>query len=131
MSLAPLSWLADKLLSAWESRRHVRVLVHRAYLGGNPDPCWFVNVTNLSAKREVEVTNVWFEANPRVPVVRPERPTPKRLKPDETWETWIAATALDSLPDVERSARVRLSTGKVVKSRANKNVGPAGYVAGP
>lgn len=59
-------------------------------------PCYFINVTNMSLTREVEVTHVWFDCSPEVDVFRSERPLPKRLKVDETWETWVLASDLPS-----------------------------------
>jgi len=46
-------------------------------------------------------------------------PLPKRLKPDETWETWIEAHRLPTWvhKDPYNLVRARLSTGTVVESR--------------
>src|SRR5712692_10678421 len=97
--------------------RQVRVRVHKArFVRAITQECYFVNITNISLNREVEVTHVWFECPGMVPVVRDERPLPKRLKADETWETWIAG---DEIPaalrdvDVFKLARARISTGRV------------------
>src|SRR5437764_1491649 len=99
--------------------RRVKVSVHRAsFADGNiygPD-CYFVNVTNVSLNREVEVTHVWFECSPEVHVLRSERPLPKRLRVDETWATWVRVSGLPAGvtdEDAYKLARVRLSTGKV------------------
>ena len=55
--------------------RRVRVRVHRAFFDGGQE-CYFVNVTNVSLNREVEVTHVWFDLSPRVHAIRPsERPS--------------------------------------------------------
>ncbi len=73
------------------------------------------------------ITHVWFDAAPPVHLLLPERPLPKRLLPDETWESWIAATELAHASDVERLGRV-LVTAKghnwVVKSRPSTEVPP-------
>jgi hypothetical protein len=126
-----LLWLADALRGFGQRRRKVRVLVHIAFFQGDQQAQWFVNVTNLSLARDVEVTGVWVAASPRIPVMPAQRPTPKRLKPEESWETWLPAAAVAHVTDVERRFRVRLSSGKVVKSRPNKHVPPAGWVPGP
>src|SRR6266851_3087233 len=112
--------------------RRVRVRVHRAsFADGNiygPD-CYFVNVTNVSLNREVEVTHVWFECSPEVHALRSERPLPKRLKVDETWATWVRVGELPAGvtdEDVYKLARVRLSTGKVFRSKKNEHVPSVG-----
>lgn len=113
-------------------RRTVRVLVHRAYFNGNKEPRYFINVTNLSRSREVEIVNLWFEMLPRKFVSNSLRPLPKRLKLDETWETWIDAKDLEGVPveQVYKLARVKLSNGRVVKSKQNTNVAQQGPVPG-
>ena len=93
--------------------------------------CLFINVTNLSPRREVEVTHVWVETDPPTQVLNPDRPLPARLRLDESWETWIELSRLPGdLQEVERQARVRLSNGTVLKSRLSRDVPPAGYVPG-
>jgi hypothetical protein len=128
----------------------VSVLVHQAFFigGGGADmlasppvtgtgsaarqkPYYFVKVTNLSQDRDIEVTYVWFDADPPVHLVIRERPLPARLRPAETWEGWVEAAALAHVSNVEESGRVRLSDGTTVKSRPNKDVPPIGFVAGP
>ncbi len=117
-----------------DDRRTLSVLVHRAsFIGGGPDQYYFVNVTNLSKSRDVEITHVWFETDPQVHVMQPKRPLPKRLKPDESWETWIPVTALP-IKDEKRVftlGRVRLSNDVVVKSKKRRHVPSAGFTAGP
>lgn len=120
------------LCRAVRGRRKLRVLVHRGtFEAGGPEH-YFVNVTNLSADREVEVTHVWFQTDPVINVMQPDRPLPKRLKPDETWETWVC---VDEFPikDEERTfklARVRMSTNAIVKSKKNRGVPSKGFVPG-
>jgi hypothetical protein len=112
--------------------RRARVLVHRAFFVGGSEPYFFVNVTNLSQKRDVVVTHVWFDTSPATNVLNPERPLPKRLTLDEPWETWIPVSSLSGRSDEEvfKLARVKLSNGKVVKSKENKNVHSIGSVPG-
>jgi hypothetical protein len=75
---------------------------------------------------------VWFAIDGDVPAMPPDRPLPKRLKPDETWETWVEADRLP--PNLgERAfefARARLSTGHVIKSRKNTTVPSMGSIPG-
>jgi hypothetical protein len=151
-----LLWSIDRLTGLQQSRRKVRVLAHQAVfiaeigatspttssdllasppVTGTGAPAgvtlrYFIKVTNLSKDRDIEITHVWFEADPEVPVLMPERPLPARLRPDEQWEGWTEASRLAHVTNVERAVRVRLSSGKTVKSRPNKDVPPIGYVAG-
>ncbi len=82
-------WLVDWLRGWQQGRRNVRVLVHSAFFRGKTIPYYFVNVTNLSRDREIEVTHAWFDVEPPLHVLRAERPLPVRLRCDESWETWI------------------------------------------
>jgi hypothetical protein len=128
--IGTLLGLADLVRRFQQSRRRVLVLVHRAYRLGGSVSFYFLKVTNLSPTREIELTHVWFEADPRLDVLLPERPLPARLRPDETWEGWVPAAELAHTSNVERLGRVRLANGKVVKSRLNKGVPPVGFIAG-
>jgi len=78
------------------------------------------------------VTHVWFAVDPEVHANPPDRPLPKRLKPDETWETWVEANRLPSGLGERLFAlgRARLSNGRIVKSRKNKSVPSQGAVPG-
>ncbi len=113
-------------------RQKVRVLCHRAVLLANGSECYFINVTNLSLQRDAEITHVWMECGDEIPVLHPSRPLPRRLTPEESWEIWIE---LQRLPASFRDnafehARVRLSNGRIIKSKKNENVPRAGYVPG-
>jgi hypothetical protein len=115
-------------------RRVVRVMVHRAFfMHGHHDPRqqFCIWVTNLSPQRTVEITHIWFETNPRRDILNPARPLPKRLRPDQRWETWIAVADVPTEDDLEWKVRVLLSNGEVVKSVLNPNPPPVGFVAGP
>lgn len=120
------------LWSIVHGRRKLRVLIHRARFQTDSHEYYFVNVTNLSNNREVEITHVWFETKPIVHVLRPDRPLPKRLKPDEPWETWISVDELSIKDDkqVYKLGRVRMSTGAIVKSQENRQVPSIGSVPG-
>jgi hypothetical protein len=113
--------------------RIVKLRVHRAYFTGNPQEYYFVNVTNLSANRSVEVTHVWYQDTiHHIPVHQTSRPLPVRLKPDQSWETFIAIHTLPELfrENAHNFFRTRLSTGDVVRSERNVNVPPIGVVPG-
>jgi len=124
--------LVDIMRSGFADRRHVRVTVHHAFFAATERPAYFVNITNLSRNRDVEITHVWFDVTPQVAAMPPDRPLPKRLKPDEVWETWVEANRLPGYLDetVYTLARVRLSNGAVVKSQRNAGVPDQGSVPG-
>jgi hypothetical protein len=125
-------------LRAWapsepkDDRRKVRVTVHVATFESSLVTACFVNITNLSEDRDIVITHVWFEGTPRVFAVRKDRPLPVRLKPDETWETWVELSKLGSALrfDPFRMARVRLSTGQVIESVEGVDVPERGFVPG-
>ncbi len=115
----------------FDNQRKVRFTVHRAFFG-NGKECFFLNVTNLLKERKIEVTHIWFEANQQIAVMQKDRPLPKRLEPDETWETWIEVRLLPEfiISNPYKTARLRLSTGKVIKSKENIGVPTQGTVPG-
>jgi hypothetical protein len=121
-----------KLLDLLNLCQFVDVKCHVANFNKGNKPFYFITVTNQSPVRDVELTHVWFASMPQVHVINPERPLPKRLRPDESWATWIE---VETLPDGLRDraftlARVRLSTGRTVNSRLNKRVPPVGEIPG-
>lgn len=113
-------------------RQAVRVLCHRADLLPQGEDCYFINVTNLSLQRNAEVTHVWIQCEKDIPVLNAFRTLPRRLRPEESWETWIEANKLPPSirDDAFKLARVRLSNGRIIKSTENTNVPIAGYVPG-
>lgn len=123
-----LDWLF-KIIGLKQS---VRVLCHRAFFLPKGPECYFINVTNLSLQRDAEVTHVWIESGDQIPVLDRSRPLPRRLRPEETWETWIEVERLpiSIREDAFKLARVRLSNGRTIKSRRNENVPSAGHVPG-
>ena len=134
MDLDLLKSVSDNYWKFIDHSRRVRFTVHRAFFLAVGVECYFLNVTNVSSTKEVEITHLYFQDsnNRQIPVIQKDRPLPKRLKPDETWETWIRVELIpQSLrTDPYRRARLRLSTGKVIKSRINKNVPQMGEVPG-
>lgn len=124
--------LGGRVIKAYLDRRRVRVLVHRAVFLNDREECFFITVTNLSRDRDLEITHIWFSSEPQVHVINADRTLPKRLRPDETWETWIPVSQLpaDFQAQPYTLVRVRLSTGSIAKSRQNKTVPPVGAVPG-
>jgi hypothetical protein len=130
-----ITWVVDQLRALTQTWRRVRVLVHKDVEGvpvvdvdtGIPVVC--MKATNLSPQREVEITHVWYQGEPPVHLLGSRLPA--RLRLDETWEECIPAGKVAHIPEVERSGRVRLSSGKTISSRPNRNLPPVGYVAGP
>jgi len=125
--------LTDWLAGAFRGLRRVKALAHRGALVATNQPCIFVNVTNLSRDRSVEITHVWLDTQPQIQILNPERPLPRRLAPDETWETWLP---LEVVPKNQRGevlerGRVRLSNGRTIPTRENKAIPHVGQVPGP
>jgi|SRR5215813_4979084 len=124
--------ILDAILPTFFNRRRLRVRVHRAFFGTGEE-CFFVNLTNRSAKRDLEVTHVWFQTDRRqIPVLQPQRPLPVRLKPDQSWESWLPVADLPEAfrPVALTLVRAQLPSGAVVMSDPNKNVPDYGSVAG-
>ena len=131
----------DRLLKALAARgiqslhpatTNLRLSIHRAFFLPFGPECFFFNATNIGIDHDLEITHVWLETSPAVHVVHPDRPLPKRLKPMETWETWVRVDVLDESIEhnVFTLGRVRLSTGEVVSSIRNEFVPSRGYVPG-
>ena len=108
-------------------------------LGIQPDDayhqthCCFINVTNICRDVDVEITHVWIEGIPQVFAHNRDRLLPKRLRPHESWETWIPVDRLDpqmTEAGLYQAARVRVSTGEVVASVRNDTVPGEGAVPG-
>lgn len=155
-SLGPLLSILGCLQDFLDNRQRVSVLVHQAFfmgeIGATPlttppsllsslpvtgvggdialNRYYFVKVTNVSKGRDICITHVWFDGDPPVHLLMPERSLPARLRPDEIWEGWVNAAALAHISNGERSGRVRLAgRTKTVRSRLDKDVPPRGYVA--
>lgn len=113
-------------------RQSVRVKCHIASFKPSGPTCLFINVVNLSLQRDVEITHVWIEHQGQISVLNEERKLPYRLKPEQSWETWIRLADLpQGIPNsIYSLARIRLSNGKVFKSKINKDVPYEGYVPG-
>lgn len=111
----------------------LRLTVHIACFVGSYTPCFFINATNLCRDVDIEITHIWFESNPKVFAANADRPLPKRLRPHETWETWVSLTQFSSEhlhEGLYHLARARLSTGEIISSTKNESVPDEGYVPG-
>jgi hypothetical protein len=138
--LVPIRWadttvlgkLLDIVWNMFIERRQIRVRSHMASFEGSVDPFVFITITNVSRSRALEVTHVYVDTEPQVSATPAQRPLPVRLEPDATWETWIP---LSEIPQAEVSSvhdrgRVRLSTGRVAKSKHDSSVPESGWVPG-
>jgi len=125
----PALWLATRAADAFKSRRRVRALVHRGVFQSGSADQLFMKVVN-GPSVDVEITHIWFATQPPVHLLNPHRPLPTRLRPSETFETWVALADVLNVEGVERLGRVLLSDGKMIYSRLNKTVPPVGFVAG-
>jgi hypothetical protein len=122
----------EKVWSGFGDRRRIRFTVHRAFFVHDATECFFLNISNLSRNRDIEVTHVWIDCEPQVTALHPDRLLPRRLKPDESWETWIEVerVPINCRDTALTLGRARLSSGRIIKSRENKDVPTAGTVAG-
>jgi len=127
-----LSSILGLIWKGFDAKRRVRFTAHRAFFVSSQVECLFLNITNLSSNKEIEITHVWIDNNPQIAVKNKDRPLPKRLKPDESWETWIRISKIPEqiLDDPFEKARLRISTGRIIKSNENKNVPKSGSVPG-
>jgi serine/threonine protein kinase len=115
------------------SAHPIRLAVHVAVFVGSTRLGFFINATNLSQSLEREITHIWIEGDPKIHVMNDRRPLPKRLKPQETWETWIDLWQLpqDIFNDgLHTRVRARLSTGEVVSAVLNEDVPEQGFIPG-
>ena len=106
----------------------LRVLAHRAYFINNPTEHFFIKIVNITPDYDVEVTHVWYQNARRLDIL--SRPLPVRLRPNETWETYAPVSNIPHDLDAFKHFHVLISTGEVFTSEHNRDVPPAGYVAG-
>ncbi len=113
-------------------QKKINVLMHKAYFKENTTPYYFIKVVNYT-NEDLEITHVWLKTTPEIHVLRSERPLPYRLKPKETWETWIEESAIPEQLQANpyNLACVKLSTGSAYSSRENKDIPNEGFVASP
>jgi hypothetical protein len=124
---------------AHQSRRRVKLTVHRAYavaalaiIGGTKIEAggenYYITVTNASRDRDIVVTHVWIDSRP--PVHVHDDDLPRRLRYGDVWETYVSVDEIpEGTPDVEWLARCAITPDdKVIKSRPRPNVPPYGAV---
>ena len=131
-SASLLRWLRERE----QAKRKVSFTVHRAFpvdvSSGQPVATgpehFYVNVTNASHDRDVNVTHIWFDSTP--PLYVQDRDLPKRLAYGASWETAVPLSEVPGDPDEALwLARCRLShSKKVIRSKPNENVPPVGTV---
>jgi hypothetical protein len=110
--------------------RTVRVRVHCACFVNDTVQHYFINVVNTSDTSEVEVTHVWYEGSRRVDIIQAQRPLPRLLRPNQSWETWVRVVDIPDDPDPFRNFRVRLSADEVFESEERRDVQGIGFVPG-
>jgi len=124
--------ILERVFGAFSDRRKVRFTVHRGFFISGGKECFFLNLSNLSRNREIEITHVYLECGEQIQALHRDRLLPKRLRPDESWETWVEVERVPS--SLQGTAytlgRARLSSGKILKSVENKNVPSAGTIPG-
>jgi hypothetical protein len=113
-------------------QRQVQFTVHKATIVNNGKECICLNVTNLSPSREIEVTHIWFIHKPEIYIEQSGRILPKRLKPYESWETWMEVDSLpaDIVKRPYRKAKICLSNNQEIRSRRKFKVQGRGVVPG-
>jgi hypothetical protein len=113
--------------------RFLKLRVHRAVFLQNMMECYFVNLTNLSRNRALEVTHIWYEDDEHfIALNQPLRQLPVRLELDQSWETWIPVANLPkgNRDNAYQNFRARISTGAIFKSEFNPDVPPFGTIPG-
>jgi hypothetical protein len=120
-----LAW--DRLLEHARGKLVVHVRVHHGYLGDGK-PAYFINVQNESPQRSVQVTHVWLESKPPVPVLT--KPLPRTISPNTEWETFILEkdAPANSLTTIVDLTRVRLSGEHVLRAEMRADTPPAGHI---
>jgi hypothetical protein len=113
--------------------RALKLRVHRAQFVGSPKEYYFINATNISPNRALEITHIWHEAGKHhIPVNQPSRLLPVRLDIDQSWETFIDVSDLPEINSKNpyENFRARISTGEIFQSELNLSVPPYGSVPG-
>jgi hypothetical protein len=137
--ISPAVSVLGRLRDLHQSRRRVKLTVHRAellgplvHIGGktlsDTVDSYFITITNASHDRDIVVTHLWIATEP--PVHVHDTGLPVRLKYSAPWETSIPVKDVPAEPEeVFWLARCQLSPDdKVIKSRPRENVPPFGTV---
>lgn len=128
----PFTWLADKVLQARDARTVVTVLVHEAYLVGDPsqEPQYFIKVINNSPNTAFTITHIWVkDGTDEKDILNPNRPLPHRLEKTDVWETWFSKRVITGHQNIFYNVHVVLSNGKEFTSKKNTTVRPVGFIA--
>ena len=120
------------LFKLFELRQSARVRCHRTVFMPDGPECRFINLSNLSPKRDFGITHAYLDCPGRLPVLNPQRLLPRRLQPEASRETRIGTSRLPAAvrDNACELARVRLSNGRIVSSIRNEDVPDAGCVSG-
>lgn len=115
LAISMIYWIISQL------RRPI-VLVHDAILLGLNEQCYFIKIINRSDKKDFTITHVWIEdIDKNVSIINKETPLPKKISPSEIFETWIKISEIKTRKEsVYKKVRVRLSYGRILKSKFNK-----------
>jgi len=116
----------------FDDRPRVRVTVRRTHIPSKRQDFFFINAWNQSRRRDLEITHVWFDCGRPIPVTQPPAELPRKLKRGQSCETWINVNEIpsDFRDHVYTLARVRLTTGAIIKSAGNEDVPGSGNVPG-
>jgi len=132
MNLNPLTWLADKILQVRDARTVVSVLVHEAFIIGDPSqtPQYFVKVINNSPNNVFTITHIWVkDGTSDKDILNHQRPLPHKLDKSDIWETWFPKNTITDHQNVFSNVHVVLSSGKEFTSKKNTTVRPVGSIA--
>ena len=115
LAVSVIYWIIGQL------RRPI-VLVHKATLLGPNELCYFIKIINRSDKKDFTITHVWIEdRNKNVSIINENAPLPKKINPSDIYETWVNISKIVEKEElVYKKVRVRLSYGKILKSKFNK-----------
>src|SRR6266498_504169 len=67
MALDILKPILEKVWSTFGDRRKVRFTVHRGFFVSKAKECFFLNLSNLSRNREIEITHIWLDCGQQIP----------------------------------------------------------------
>jgi hypothetical protein len=135
-AIGPSVSIAGRLRDWHQSRRKVRLTVHRAFevtgtnAAGQPilgRENFYLTLTNASRDRDIVVTHMWLDTKPPVHVLDA---FPVRLRYSAPWETVVPVDQVPGdLEQVPWLARARLSPDdKTLRSRPRENVPDFGTV---
>ncbi len=115
LAVSMIYWIISQL-------RRPLVLVHDAVLLGPNEHCYFIKIINRSDKKDFTITHVWIEDQGKnVSIINEKAPLPKKISPSDIYETWIKTSEIAKEKEmVYKKVRVRLSYGRILKSKFNE-----------